>query len=193
MNLFEKEFRDGYIKYHTNPIPDNVLDPRVFSVSPDGGDPKMLPEVKLQIINDIDFINTAEAEYNKTRVEDFIVYGPILKSGSSDKCTINVLVKISTSNLTDILKERILNAIKTVSGRLAPGTVHPIVYVPTIRDIDLESYDAVYHPYTEKWIKKPRQLGEAKHSLENLHKDPVKLKPKKKSSLKYGIKKLTSI
>lgn len=193
MNLFEKEFRDSYIKYHTNPIPDNVLDPRVFSVSPDGGDPKMLPEVKLQIINDIDFINAAEAEYNRTRVEDFFVYGPILKPGSSDKCTINVLVKISTTNLTDVLKERILNAIKTVSGRLATGTVHPIVYVPTIREIDLDSYDAVYHPYTEKWIKKVRQLGEAKHSLENLHKDPVRPKPKKKSSLKYGIKKLTSI
>lgn len=193
MNLFEKEFRDGYIKYHTNPIPDNVLDPRVFSVAPEGGDPKMLPEVKLQIINDIDFINSAEEAYNCTRIEDFIVYGPILKPNSSDKCTINVLVKISTANLTDVLKERILNAIKTVTGRLAPGTVHPIVYVPTIREIDLDLYDSVYHPYTEKWLKKPRHLGEAKHSLENLHKDPTKVKPKKKSSLKYGIKKITSL
>jgi hypothetical protein len=111
---------------------------RVFYVEPEGGDPKMLPAVKLQIINDIDNINTAEGEFNKTRVFDYIVFGQILKEGSSERCPITVLVQINKTNLEDVLKERILNTIKELNGRLATGTTHPIVYIPTIRDIDLD-------------------------------------------------------
>jgi hypothetical protein len=193
MQLFEQEFKDSYLKYHTNTIPDNQLDPRVFYVEPEGGDPKMLPAVKLQIINDIDNINTAEGEFNKTRVFDYIVFGQILKEGSSEKCPITVLVQINKTNLEDVLKERILNNIKNLNGKIAPGTLHPIMYIPTVRDIDLEAYAAVYHPYTDKWLKKPRFLGETKSSLDKLHKDPVSQDSKKRSSLKKGIKKIAFI
>jgi hypothetical protein len=191
MNLFEKEYKDSYLKYHTNPIPDNYLDPRVFSVSPAGGNPIMLPEIKLQIINDIDFINSAEQVFNKTRVQDYIVYGPILKPKSSVKCPINVLVKISTANLDDVLKEKILNNIKTINGRLATGSLHPIVYIPTIRDINLEDYSAAYHPYTDEWLKMPKVLGEADLSLKAL--ETVTSRKHNKYTVKKGIKKLNTL
>ena len=194
MNLFEKEFKDGYLKYHTNPIPPNALDPRVFYTEMEGGDPKMLPEVKLQIVQDIDTINSAENESVKTRVNDYIVVGPILKTGSSKFCPITIYVKLNTANLDDILKERILQAINTLNDRRAPGTTNPLHYIPTIREFDLNSYESVYHPFYEKWLKKPRYIGEAKHDLSTLA-DPAKHKRKtyRKASLIKGLKKLGKI
>jgi hypothetical protein len=189
--LFEEEFEKAYLPYHTNPIAPNSLDPRVWYFLPQGGDPKLQPEVKTQILLDIDRINGAEQEGIKKRVWDYFIVGPVVEENSSEKCSINILVLIDKTNLDDMLKERILQTIKDMNGKLATGTLHPIHYIPTIRDLDKEKYSAIYHPFTEKWIKKPRFLGEAKTDLENLHKEPTK--QKRKYSFKKGLKKLTTI
>jgi hypothetical protein len=189
--LFEEELNKAYLPYHTNPIAPNSLDPRIWYFLPQGGDPKLQPEVKTQILQDIDRINSAEQEFSKKRVWDYFIVGPVLEENSSEKCSLNVLVQINKTNLDEMLKERILQTIKQINGRLAIGYLHPIYYILTIRDLDKERYPAIYHPYTEKWIKKPRFLGEAKTDLDNLHKEPAKLK--RKYSLKKGIKKLTTI
>lgn len=189
--LFEEEFEKAYLPYHTNPIAPNSLDPRVWYFLPQGGDPKLQPEVKTQILRDIDRINSAEQQEVKKRVWDYFIVGPVLDENSSEKCSINVLVQIDKTNLDDILKERILQTIKNMNGNLAAGSLHPIYYIPTIRDLDKERYPAIYHPYTEKWIKKPRFLGEAKTDLKNLTKDPTC--KKRKQSLRKGLKKLTTI
>jgi hypothetical protein len=189
--LFEEEFNKAYLPYHTNPISPNSLDPRVWYFLPQGGDPKLQPEIKTQILNDIERINSAEGEGIKKRVWDYFIIGPVLEENSSNKCSVNILVQINKTNLDDMLKERILQTIKQINGRLATGTTHPIYYIPTIRDLEKDRYPAIYHPYTEKWIKKPRFLGEAKTDLDNLHKDPIK--QKRKHSLKKGIKKLTTV
>lgn len=189
--LFEEEFNKAYLKYHTNPIAPNSLDPRVWYFLPDGGDPKLQPEVKTQILRDIEEINSAEGEGARKRVWDYFLVGPALQENASNKSALNVLVQINKTNLDDMLKERILQAIKEINGRLATGSLHPLYYIPTIRDIDQERYPAIYHPFTEKWIKKPRFLGEGKADLENLHKDPTK--KKNKQSLKRGLKKLVTI
>lgn len=191
MKLFEQELKN-YIKYHTDPISPNSLDPRVWYFLPGGGDPKLQPEVKTQILNDIEQINSIGLEGNK-RVWDYFMVGPALDENSSPRCSINIVVQISTANLSDMLKEHILNKIKEINGRLATGTLHPIHYIPTIRKFDKDKYDAVYHPFTEKWIKKPRFLGEAKHDIEHLHKDTDKKKKFAKYSPKRGLKKLTKI
>jgi hypothetical protein len=191
MKLFEKEFKDAYLKYHTDPISPNSLDPRIWYFLPNGGDPKLQSEVKTQITNDIDQINSAEQEYAKTRVWDYFVVGPVMREGSSEKCSLDVIVQINSTNLSDMLKEHILQTIKRINGRLATGSLHPIHYIPTVRKVDIANYDAVYHPFTEKWLKKPRFLGEAKSDLENLYKDPTK--KKHKNSLKKGLKKLATI
>jgi hypothetical protein len=190
MRLFEQELKN-YIKHHTNPISPNSLNPRVWYFLPNGGDPKLQPEVKTQILQDIDRINQAEGQGNLKRVWDYFMVGPVLDENSSAKCSINILVQINKTNLDDMLKERILQTIKDINGRLATGSLHPIYYIPTIRDLDQERYLAIYHPFTEKWVKKPRFLGEAKSDLEKLYKEPAKLKHK--TSLKRGIKKLTTI
>jgi hypothetical protein len=189
--LFQEEFDKAYLPYHTDPVSPNSLDPRVWYFLPGGGDPKLQPGIKAQILQDIDRINSAEQEYARKRVWDYFIVGPVLEENSSEKCSINILVLINKTNLDDMLKERILQTIKELNGRLATGTQHPIHYIPTIRDLDQERYPAIYHPFTEKWVKKPRFLGEAKSDLEKLYKDPTKLKHK--TSLKKGIKKLTTI
>lgn len=189
--LFQEEFEKAYLPYHTNPTAPNSLDPRVWYFQPQGGDPKLQPQVKTQILQDIDRINSAEKDGIKRRVWDYFIVGPVLDEDTSEKCSINILVQIDKTNLDDMLKERILQTIKEINGKLAVGSLHPIHYIPTIRDLDKERYPAIYHPFTEKWIKKPRFLGEAKTGLERLHKDPTKKKTK--TSLKKGFKKLTTI
>lgn len=189
MNLFEKAYKDKYSKYNDpQPIPPGSLDPFLFYFPEKGGNPTLLPIVKSLIERDIDTINSIEAGYKIPRVEDYIIVGPILQSDSSDKCPVTVKVKLFPNNLTDLLKEHILNCIKELNNRLIPGTQHPVQYIPTIRPINLDDYEAAYHPYTEKWLKKPKFLGESlDKEISNLP------KPKKKSSLKRGIKKLTKI
>lgn len=192
MKLFEQEL-EKYLKYHTNPISPNSLDPRVWYFLPNGGDPKLQPEIKAQILNNIDQINSVEQEGNKKRVWDYFMVGPALNEKSSDKCSINIIVQINPTNLSDMLKEHILNKIKDINGKLATGSLHPIHYIPTIRKFDAEKYDAVYHPFTEKWIKKPRFLGESTYDIDNLHKEINNKKKFAKYSLKRGLKKLTKI
>jgi len=190
MKLFEKELKD-YIKNHTRAIPPNSLDPRIWYFPPDGQDPILLPGVKQQILRDIDRINEAEQQYVKTRVWEYFMVGPVVKEGSSKICSINIVVQINPTNLTDMLKERILQTIKDINGKIAVGSQHPIYYIPTVRKFDTDTHYAVYHPYTEKWIKKPRFLGEAKQDIKDLTKDPTK--KNSKQSLKRGLKKLQTI
>lgn len=191
MDLFDQEYKNSYLKYHTNPIPTNSLDPRAWFYPPQGGDPILNPTIKMQIFKDIDYINAAEEMYTRNRVHEYVMVGPALKENSSEKAPFTIIVQINPTNLSDLLKEKILNHIKEINGRLAVGTQHPIHYIPTIRKIDLENYDYAYHPYTEKWVKKPKQLGEARTDLDKIYKDPTKRKPKQ--SLKRGLRKLTTI
>ena len=178
VNLFEKAYRDGYLQYHTNPIVPNSLDPRVFYFPPEGGDPTIHPLVKNQILTDIGRINTSEGEHGTTRVKDYILVGPVLKNNSSDRCPIIIKLRLETANLNDMTKEIILNIIKDLNDKIVPGTQHPIVYIPTIRDFDLNEYESAYHPYTDQWLKKPRFLGEKADTLDSLAKDPAKTKRK---------------
>jgi hypothetical protein len=180
VNLFEKAYRDGYLKYHTNPIVPNSLDPRVFYFPPEGGDPTIHPTVKNQILTDVARINTADGDYGTTRVKDYVLVGPVLEANAADNCPIIIKLKIETANLNDMVKERVLNIIKDINDKIIAGTQHPIVYIPTVRDFNYNEYDSVYHPYTDKWIKKPRFLGEKADTLASLAKEPVKKKRKHK-------------
>jgi len=160
MHLFEKAYYNNLEQLQNKPpIPKNSLDPAVFEYSDDGKDPVMNDLVRMQIIRDIQTINQQENEFNQTRVFDYVVFGPILKPGSSDKCLIQVLVQLNTNNLTDILKERILQHVKKLNKQTALGTSHPLQYILTIRPINFEHYQAVFHPYTNKWLKRPNEIN----------------------------------
>ena len=190
--LFEEEFEKAYLKYHTHPVAPNSLDPRIWYFSPDGGDPVLQPAVKSQILKDIEIINSVEHGGGRKRVWEYFIVGPVLEEESSKRCDINILILIDKTNLDDMVKERVLQTIKQINGRLATGSLHPIYYLPTIRDLDQERYPAIYHPYSDKWIKKPRFLGEAKIDLKDIARDPA-YKKNRKHPLKKGFKKLATI
>lgn len=159
MTLFEKAYRDGYFNYHYRPIPRNSLDPRVFTYHDDLNDPSLTQEVRSQLLYDIQSINDVENIGVMTRVLDYVLVGPVLEKNAPKNCSVIILVQISTNNLQDVLKERLLNKAKELSGRLLPGTTHPVDYRLTINKIKLDKYPSAYHPYTDKWLKKPRFLG----------------------------------
>jgi hypothetical protein len=148
-----------YVPTHTMPFKRDGLNPRVFSSFDNGRDPILVDGIKNQILNDINQLNQVEDNFNNTRVADYIVTGAILKEGASNTAPIIVYVKINTNNLTDILKERLLNKVKEISGKKAVLTLNTINYVLTIRDFDIDNMYAAYHPFSEKWLKKPLYLG----------------------------------
>ncbi len=192
MRFFTKIFENEYLKYHTNPIPPNALDPRVWYFIPDGGDPKLQPQIRTQIYKDIDAINGAPGEFAKKIVWDYFLVGPCLSEKSDDRCPLNVYLQINSANLDDVLKEKLLQYVASINGRLASGTLHPIHYIPSVREIDQTRFPAIYHPYTEKWIKKPRFLGEAKTDIDNIA-NVVPKRKRNKYSLKKGLKKITTV
>ena len=160
MNLFEKTYRDIYLKYHNNPIARNSLDPRVFMFSDEQGDPILVDAVRTHILNDIQSINNIEGIGTMTRVQDYVLVGPVLDEQSAEDCTVVILVQLNTYNLQDVLKERILNHVtRTLNKRLLTGTVHPVKYKLLENTINIKDYTAVYKPFTNVWVKKPRFLG----------------------------------
>ena len=167
MHLFEKAYKDACINLCENKFPPNSLDPAVFYVNPQGGDPILMPGIAEQIKKDIMLINQAESEFTQTRVWNYFLTGPILNKDSSETCPIVVKVQINTTNLDDVVKERILQRIKEINDKMAQGTRHPIVYIPTIREIDTEKLNGAYQPFYQKWIKKPTFLEKNKKAEGN--------------------------
>jgi hypothetical protein len=159
MDKFDNEYKDKYLQYHHKPFIKNELDPRVFSYSDDGSNPKLVDLVRTSILNDIDQLNQVEDIYSSTRVKDYVIFGHILDKGSSDRCPIQVMIEVNTNNLEDVLKERLLQKVKELNGRIVPGTTHPVHYTLTIRPIDFTKYISAYKPFTNEWVKRPRFLG----------------------------------
>lgn len=184
MHLFERAYKEVYNKLNENHFPPNSLDPQVFYFTDRTSDPILMPSIKNQILKDIQTINQAESQFTQMRVWDYVLTGPILDKNSSERCPIIIKVQISEANLDDVIKERILQTIKEINDKLATGTTHPIVYIPTLRKIELEKLNAAYHPYTQRWIKKPSFLEE------KTAKDISKVKQKSKHTLIKGLRKL---
>jgi len=197
MRLFDNVYKTAYIKENKNIVP-NSLDPQVFYFSESGADPKLLPSIRNQIAYDIAEINKIESEFTQTRIWDYILTGPILNEDASETCDIVIKVQINTTKLDDVIKEKILQRIKEINGRMATGTRHPIIYIPSIRKIEVEKLNGAYHPFTEKWIKKPdfleaKESNSLKESKKNLkHFSDVKSKIKSRHSLTRGLKKIES-
>jgi hypothetical protein len=159
MHLFENIYKEKQAQLSVPPIPKNSLDPAIFEYTDDGHLPKLNDLIRTLIIKDIQSINDQEHEYNRTRVYDYILVGPTLKPKSFAHCPLQIVLRLNTNNLTDILKERILNQIKSLNKQIAPGTQHPIQYIPTIRPFNEDQYPSIYHPYTNKWLKREKKLN----------------------------------
>jgi len=123
-------------------------------------DPVLIDAIREQIKFDIQSINNVEGIGTMGRVYDYVLVGPLLKEQSAPNCAAIIMVQLNTNNLQDVLKERLENHVtNNLNNRLLTGTVHPVVYKLTENKIDMRGFSSVFHPYSNKWIKKPRFLG----------------------------------
>jgi len=123
-------------------------------------DPVLINAIQEQIKFDIQSINNVESIGTMGRVYDYVLVGPLLKEQSAANCPAIIIVQLNTNNLQDVLKERLENHVKNnLNNRLLTGTVHPVIYKLTENKINIGGFSSVFHPYSNKWIKKPRFLG----------------------------------
>lgn len=162
MEPFKSDFNTklkSYLTVYKVPLAPDSLDPTVFYFPENGQHPRLLPAVHAQITNDIEILVSGQP----ARVMKYVIVGDVVTPGKDNKkAEIKVLVVIN-KNLLDVdvdslLAEELLKLANSLSGRLATGTLHPIRYVPMVRDIDPKNYNAVYDIPNMDWIKTPSGL-----------------------------------
>ena len=159
MKRFDALYRENYLKYHSNPITDDSLDPRMFSFFEDGRDPELIPAVRTHFLRDIQSLNDIESPGTNTRIFDYVIVDSVLIPYSKSDCLVTVIVQLNTANLHDVLKERLINTVKLLNARKLTGTNHFVKYQLITEKIDPNNYKFIYRPFLNKWIKKPTQLG----------------------------------
>lgn len=138
----------------------NELDPGIFRYSEVGRDPVLLPGVHAQIVNDIEMFCGNQVQ----RIKKFVLVGDALKPGNKNRtCELKVLIVINKDlmdiDIDGLLAEDLLKMADAISGRLAVGTLHPIRYIPTVRDVrEHDEYPGIYDILMHSWIKLPPGL-----------------------------------
>ncbi len=144
-------FRNYYLNESAIDIPRNSLDPTVFSF-PDGSPPILQSPIKKQIQRDVERINSIYP------VKRFYIIGSIVTHRYNISSDIDVNVEIESRGEKDeISLEAILRIVKSLNGKLAVGTTHPINYYLLQHEYDLDKADAAYDVMNEKWLKTEKQ------------------------------------
>jgi hypothetical protein len=150
----------NYLTIGKPPIGPNELDPGIFRYSEVGRDPVLLPGVHAQIVNDIEMFCGNQVQ----RIKKFVLVGDALKPGNKNRtCELKVLIVINKDlmdiDIDGLLAEDLIKMADAISGRLAVGTLHPIRYIPTVRDIrEHDEYPGIYDILMHSWIKLPPGL-----------------------------------
>ena len=90
--------------------------------------------------------------------------GDALIPGNKNRtCELKVLIVINKDlmdiDIDGLLAEDLLKMADAISGRLAVSTLHPIRYIPTVRDIrEHDEYPGIYDILQHSWIKLPPGL-----------------------------------
>lgn len=133
--------------------PRGSLDPNVFQFNEDSGIPLMLPIIRSQIMYDVAIIDKL------VRINRFFVIGSILTQTYTPRSDIDVTVEVESKvEEDDILSEKLNMLLKTINGRLAAGTQHPIHYYIVGGEYDLDKAEAAYDVMDQKWIKEPEAV-----------------------------------
>ena len=156
--LFEKKLED-YLTIYKIPVGPNQLDPTVFAFSEDGQPPRLLPSIHSQIVRDIEMLVSNQPQ----RVSHYYLVGPATIPGNKNKTGELKVIIVLNKNLMDVdvdglVAEELLKLAKHLSGKLAVGTMRSIRYVPTVRNLETNDYEAIYDLFTSQWIKLPNGL-----------------------------------
>jgi hypothetical protein len=152
---FDQKLKD-YLTVYKIPIAPNSLDPLLFYFPETGEQPKLLPAIHAQIINDLEAFVGEQPQ----RIKKYYLTGDAVLPGNKNrKAELKVLIVLNKElmdiDIDGILAEELLKLAKTLSNRLAVGTVHPIRYVLSIRDVDLSEHEGLYDIRTNEWVKLP--------------------------------------
>jgi len=120
----------------------------------DGVKPVLNDMVKRHILADIEAINNVDVSRPR-RVEDYVIVGDCLKPFYQSKkdVPIEVVVMYNTNDFSDLMHSRLDHLLSVIQDRLLPGTNRKVHYYIRHTSIDLSKYLAVYHPFTDKWLK----------------------------------------
>lgn len=145
-------FRLYYLNESVIDIPRNSLDSTVFSF-PEGERPLLQSSIKKQILRDIERINSVYP------VRRFYIIGSIVthRYNISSDIDVNVELEDRGNREEDISLEAILRVTKSLNGKLAIGTTHPINYYLMQHEYDLDKTDAAYDVVNDKWLKTEKQ------------------------------------
>ena len=143
------------------PVAPDSLDPTVFYFSETGELPKLLPGIHAQITNAIEMLVSGQP----SRVVRYVIVGDAVTPGIKRRDTdIKVLIQLNKDimdvDVDGLLAEDVLKLCDTLSNKMAIGTMRKIRYIPTIRNIDTEDYNAVYDVSASDWLKVPSGLNQ---------------------------------
>jgi hypothetical protein len=113
--------------------------------------------VREHILVDIEALNSTDIQ-NTRRVMDYVLVGDCLKPFFTVKenAPLEVVIYFNFDECSDLLHSRLDNTLKNINGRLIPGTKRKIFYHLRNEPINLNNYHEVYHPFTNKWLKEPK-------------------------------------
>jgi hypothetical protein len=158
-NRFEQKLKD-YLTVYKIPIAPNSLDPQLFYFPETGENPKLLPVVHAQIINDLESFVGEQPQ----RIKKYYLVGDALIPGNNNRKSELKVVIVLNKDLMDIdldglLGEELLKLANALSNRLVTGTVHPLRYTLTVRDVDPSEHEAIYDIAQHCWKKLPSGIA----------------------------------
>lgn len=134
-------------------LPKNTLDYKVFNFI-EGENPQLNPGIKKQIMKDIFDIELI------VPVKDFYIIGSILTKHYNEKTDIDVTIEIDTQDIDNVTQEKLLTMARSMNGKLAVSTQHPINYYFVSTDLfDDSNFDGIYDVKNERWLKEPKEFN----------------------------------
>lgn len=126
----------------------------------EGIKPALNDMVRRQILADIEAINNVDIGI-PGRVDDFMIIGDCLRPlhQAQKNAPVEVVICYNVNNFSDLMHSRLLHLHSIIHGRLLSGTQRKVYYYFRHAPFDLDKYNAAYHPYTNKWIKEPKDFN----------------------------------
>jgi len=191
MKLFDIICEENDKKEKKLPYPPNSLNPMLFYWPVEGGDPRLQQAVEAQIYTDIEEINAADVTLARV-VDDYVVAGPCLEMNAPKEVPVYVFLLINKRYAAEeednVIKERILQFAKDASNKMIPGTYNKIFYFVRTRPIEPDEFKAIYHPFTQKWSKRPSFFKESEDPIVKKTKELGKVAPKYKKTQSLKVK-----
>src|SRR5574344_1637815 len=98
------------------------LDTKIFTSAVKEAHPVLQPDVKDQLLDGADKFEEMAV------VGNVYLVGSILTYYYADDCDLDVTIEIASADVSDKLKDDLIDLVIESSGKLAAGTKHPINY-----------------------------------------------------------------